>query len=246
VGPTLSSLVTASLLLGQTAGAPATPPSTGGVVVPAPVVEQPRSTSKFSTWRQDRPILSRIQGWFGKKDTAEPGVVTGNQTVEPPTAIPQATTPALTPKGNDFPRKLPNPNNLGQPTEAPPAKTLQSVTFQKPVAATGSTTTTVVAAPTAGAASPILPSLVDKIGRDEKFEWITGQYEIEKGQPVLYYATPETVDPHKGRVALQPQQADLSKLQRGDLISVRGQLSTTGGSAVYRLTSADLIERPKR
>ena len=233
MGPTLSGLLAASLLLGQTAGAPGTAaPTTGGAVVPAPGVEPARSTSKFSSWRQDRPILSRVQGWFGRKDTAAPYIQPGNQTVEPPAALPLGTPPVAAPKGNDFPRKLPNPNNQGLPTEAPPVKAVLPVTFQKPVAA--------------ATASPILPSLVDKIGRDDKFEWITGQYEIENGRPVIYYATPETVDPHKGRVALNPQQADLGKLQRGDLVSVRGQLATSGGAPVYRLTSADLIERPKR
>ncbi len=233
MGPTLSSLLAASLLLGQTAGAPGTvSPPTGGTVVPAPVA----GASKLSTWRQDRPILTRIQGWFGKKDTTGTAIPSGNQTAEPPQAIqPGTTTPAVTPplKANDFPRRLPSTNNLGQPTEITPVVPVKPVAFQKPVAVST-------------AASPILPALVDKIGRDEKFEWITGQYEIENGRPVIYYATPETVDPHKGRVVLNPLQTDLSKLQRGDLISVRGQLATSAGAPVYRLTNADLIERPKR
>ena len=97
--------------------------------------------------------------------------------------------------------------------------------------------------------NPILPNLVNKIGRDEKFEWITGQIEVENGNFVMYYATPETVDKYNGRIALVPQKADLSQFRHGDLVSVRGQLaqrpSSQGMVPIYRITHASLIERPK-
>jgi uncharacterized cupin superfamily protein len=95
------------------------------------------------------------------------------------------------------------------------------------------------------AATPILPINANRIGRDEKFAWVTGQLEIEKGRFVLYYATPETVDTHHGRIQLNPQKIDMTQFRTGDLVSVRGQLRA-GASPVYQLTGADLIERPKR
>jgi uncharacterized cupin superfamily protein len=96
-----------------------------------------------------------------------------------------------------------------------------------------------------GASSPILPGNANRIGRDEKFEWVTGQLEVEKGRFVLYYATTETVDPHRGRIQLNPQKIDMTQFRNGDLVCVHGQMRA-GVNPVYQLTSADLIERPKR
>jgi hypothetical protein len=87
------------------------------------------------------------------------------------------------------------------------------------------------------------------MGRDEKFEWVTGQLEIENGNYVIYYATPETIDKYNGRIVLSPQKADMSQFRKGDLVSVRGELiqrsSANGMIPVYRITHASLIERPK-
>jgi hypothetical protein len=88
--------------------------------------------------------------------------------------------------------------------------------------------------------------LAQRIGRDEKFEWVTGQLEMENGRYVLYYATPETVDPHHGKIVLSPAKVDMKTFRTGDLVSARGQLHTGRTGAAYHLTSADLIERPKR
>ena len=103
--------------------------------------------------------------------------------------------------------------------------------------------------PAKAAKTPIFSQFANKIGRDEKFEWITGQLEIENGVPVIYYATPETVDSHNGRIVLQPQQVSLKDLHQGDLVCVRGQIgqqaTARGLTPVYRLTEANLIERPK-
>ena len=100
------------------------------------------------------------------------------------------------------------------------------------------------------AKSPIRPDLANKIGRDEKFEWITGQFEIESGVFVLYYATPETVDKYNGRIVLQAEKADLKQFRRGDLVSVRGlvtQRQTTQGIVpTYHVSMASLIDRPKQ
>lgn len=159
---------------------------------------------------------------------------------EPPLGQPDAT-----PSGTgDFPHRMPNPQSRAGTSEptiatAAPRQPLEGsrsavnpATFQK-----------------ANEKSPIRPALVNKIGRDEKFEWITGQLVTENGGFVIYYATPETVDAYHGRVALQPQ-TDMSKFRSGDLISVRGQLVQRGGrigraGPVYRVTAADLIERAR-
>ena len=81
------------------------------------------------------------------------------------------------------------------------------------------------AAPANTVKYPIRPQLTEKIGRDDNFEWITGQLEIEKGKHVIYYATPETIDKYKGRLVLDAAKTDLSKLRPGDLISVRAAKS---------------------
>jgi uncharacterized cupin superfamily protein len=148
---------------------------------------------------------------------------------------PMSETPP-TPGSTDFPRKL--PNSVTQP-KAPsesstPAKDL--------------TQTTQIVPPTVK--SPILPQLANKMGRDEKFEWITGQLERENGNFVLYYATPETVDKYNGRIVLVPDnKTDLTQFRKGDLVSVRGTVTqrqtTQGAVPLYRVTIANLIERPK-
>ena len=95
--------------------------------------------------------------------------------------------------------------------------------------------------------SPISAQFANRIGRDENFEWITGQLETEGGQFVLYFATPETIEKYHGRIVLQLQKVEMKDLHRGDLVSVRGQLIEHAGVApVYRLTAASLIERAKQ
>jgi uncharacterized cupin superfamily protein len=241
------SLLAASMLLGQSSEPPVY--SGKSVVPPAPTMQQaqpaPSSQRPILGWfnREDRPVFSKIQGWW-KKDQPE----TPAKYIPPPPSsrireseAPPPTTTA--PPANDFPRKLPNPASQA-PIKAEPiakeapvaAKEIQQTSLQIPAATTSTK-------------SPILPNLVNKIGRDEKFEWITGQIEVENGNFVMYYATPETVDKYNGRIALVPQKADLSQFRRGDLVSVRGQLaqrpSSQGMVPIYRITHASLIERPK-
>jgi hypothetical protein len=231
-------LLAASMLLGQTQPAAPTP-----LIIqqaPVQVVPQPAPARPGFGWfsREDRPIITKIQTWFKRdsqsstqqppflqpasnsklRETAPPPLVAPSRPVEP-------TTPA------DFPRKLPS---TGTPT---PGKTVQQTNLQQAAEATN-------------VKSPILKQLAEKIGRDEKFEWITGQLEIENGTPVLYYSTPETVDKYNGRIVLMPQKVDMKSFRRGDLLSVRGQLAQRsalqGATPVYRLTDANLIERPKQ
>ena len=100
-----------------------------------------------------------------------------------------------------------------------------------------------------GAKSPIHAQFTDRIGRDDRFEWITGQLEVEYNNLVIYYATPETVDKYHGRVVVIAPQNELNAFKRGDLISVRGQLmqrpTGQGIVPVYRIEQGHLIERPR-
>ncbi len=252
-------LMAASLLLGQVTDVPpgpASPPSgkvyvynNGQFVAPGdtsrPGLFGSSSTviSPAPTPEPRRPFLARLQSWFGRRNSNNAGTVSPIETAPPPLIVPGATpgsgTPAMPPASGrpatgDYPRKMPISLKDTTPDKAARA-TLSNETLS-PVA--------MKALPTMFP-TPILPANVNRIGRDEKFEWLTGQLEMEKGQYVLYYATPETVDPHHGRLILNPNRVDMHAFRSGDLISVRGRI-TGHATAVYALTSADLIEHAKR
>ncbi len=194
--------------------------------------------------REDRPIMSKIQGWF-KRDTqdtpAQPAKLFGPRTTNTPRDIvtppPVITSPPTVPS-NDVPRKLPNPSSQnGQPRD---------------LIVSASTTSKVTEAPAVQQSTvryPIAAQFTNKIGRDDKWEWATGQIEVENGYYVLYYATPETEDSHRGRIVILPVQVDMSQFRRGDLISVQGSLARgqtkMGVVPVYRISHASLIERAK-
>jgi len=251
-------LMAASLLLGQTTELPPGPavqPSgkvyvyKDGQVVPLSDTQRSGlfspSTGIVSSSEPRRPILSRIQGWFGKRNNNS-GTINTIETPPPPLIAPSPS-PAMPPAtGNpapqvpgavpgEYPRKM--PITFKEPTSSNEVRTLPISEALSPAAM--QTLPTPIK-------TPILPANLNRIGRDEKFEWVTGQLEMEKGQYVLYYATPETVDPHHGRVVLNPSKIDLRSFHSGDLISVRGHLATGHASVVYHLTSADLIEHAKR
>jgi hypothetical protein len=228
------SLMAASLMLGQATDIPPGPavqPS-GKVYVYnngqlVPYGESPRSESRH-------PILHRIHGWFGKRNNTVPsGPAMTVETAPPPLITPNAGAvkdnaappmpPATVPTG-DYPRKM--PLSFGPP--APITETVSPAAMHS--------------LPTP-AKTPISPANLNRVGRDEKFEWVTGQLEMEKGQQVLYYATPETVDPHHGRIVLNPLRVDMRSFHSGDLISVHGHLNPNG---VYLLTNADLIEQARK
>ncbi|MSQ96169.1 MAG: hypothetical protein EXR98_16675 [Gemmataceae bacterium] len=234
-----SGLLAASMLLGQP-GDPPSEKSGGKTVGPAPMATQP-SFRPVIGWlsREERPTFSRFGSWF-KRDQKDPPKDAPIVQTKPGPALP----PVKDPASNDFPRKLPNPSSqsktpaaaLAKGRSARAPKEVQQVTLQQ------------IATPKS-AKSPISTQLANKIGRDEKFEWITGQLEIENGNHVLYYATPETIDKYHGRIVLLPQQVDMTQFKKGDLVSVRGtvtQRQTTQGMVpIYRITMASLIERPK-
>ena len=261
-----TSVLAAGMFLGQ-GGEPATgksiitstspTPLTTQFVQPGPVVQQgpvlgqptqpqqPQSRPILGWFsREDRPIVSKIQGWF-KRDTQEtpatPTKMFGPRTSNiqrDVTAPPPVITSPPTVPANDFPRKLPNPSSQnGQP---------------KDLILSSSSSTKVIDSPSvqqAKAKYPISAQFTNKIGRDEKWEWATGQVEVENGYYVLYYATSETVDSHNGRIVLLPVQVDMKQFNRGDLISVQGALARgqtkAGVVPVYRITNASLIERGK-
>jgi hypothetical protein len=243
VNPFISSgLLAASMVLGQT-GEPPAAIQQAQAQTPAPGQQPSRPIFGWFT-REDRPVMSRIQGWFkrdskdGAKDspTSPPKDAVIRETVVPATVQPKPSTPS-----NDFPRRMPQPQSQGtMPRESfaqGNSTDIQQATLKQ------------VALPS-NAKNPILPQFADKIGRDEKFEWITGQIEIEDGKHVLYYSVPEVIDQFHGRIFLAPEKVDLTKFKKGDLISVRGQLlqrqTAQGIVPIYRLSEANLIERPKQ
>jgi hypothetical protein len=260
------SLMAASLLLGQSADVPAQtplPPSTkvyvynNGVLVPASNAEKASFVGQTTT-EDNHPILTRIQSWFTRRSSdrnsetvvstpmpasasAQPVSVTTTTMPTATTMVKVQTAPAQavmspTAGGDAYPRKMPAAYQ-----SAPSNSDVMVVT-------TNSTPPSAVAGSALPAPSPnpILPANANRIGRDEKFGWITGQLAIEKNQYVLYYATPETVDTYHGRILLNPQKVDMRNYHNGDLISVHGHLSAGHGTAIYQLTGADLIDRAKR
>ena len=254
------SLVAAGLLLGQTSDAPVVnaPPYApkvyifnNGVLTPAN--DSPRTglfgrkDTTAPTTEPNRPILSKIQSWFKKGSDPAPVV----STPEPPVI---ATTPKMPPaqaSPAELPKRLPvAPTTTVPKTEVQiiPQKGEVPATPQKSSMApkTDYITPTSLKQTTLSAKTPILPANVNRIGHEEKFAWITGQLEVEKGKLVLYYATPETVDRYHGHLVLVPQQVDMRSFQSGDLISVHGHLGSRGGSTTYFLGDASLIERAKR
>lgn len=93
-------------------------------------------------------------------------------------------------------------------------------------------------------ANPVNPKLVNKIGHEDDYSWVTGQLFQENGQWLVRYATPDTVDRFNGAFLLGLQ-GTMQGVRPGDLVSVRGTVvpNPRGGVAVYRVTSVDLIER---
>jgi hypothetical protein len=219
-------------------------PSPPTLLPPQPTQPTPRPILGFFRGTEERPILSKIQGWFKRDDQKEPqgqqprgGAVIRETPPAAPVLNPAPAPSPSPPPVTDFPRRMPNPTSKATMPADPLAKEIQQTNLQQ------------IAVPKAGK-SPILPELANKVGRDEKFEWITGQLEIENGNFVLYYATPETVDKFHGRIVLLTDKADLKQYRRGDLLSVRGQVSQRqtmqGMVPIYHVTLASMIERPKQ
>jgi hypothetical protein len=245
-------VLAASMMLGQSPDAVPQPIGknytySGGVLVPVNDGLPPAvAAQKPPAPEAKHPILDRIKGWFKRdpEDGHRPHTIGGNAKVDGSPAMPAAEFGV--PEAIEMPNKAlpagpaPKADAVGtQPTStaAPKTQVVGSVSLKS----TPADATKVVPAEH----SPIRPGNADRIGRDEKFEWVTGQLELEKGHFILYYATPQTVDTYHGRIQLNPQKVDMRQFHSGDLISVRGQLRA-GATPVYALTSADIIEKAKK
>lgn len=254
-------MLAATLLLGQVQevqiipqplpqSTPGRPSIFSGFSQSSTVQQQPQQSRPLFPWlqREERPSWkSKMQGWFGRKDQQEPPLQQKQTFIQPQRGattiiegIPTNNSPLIVPSSPtplDFPKKMPSPSSQNTlPKEIP----FNTASATKPVQQTNLQT------PMSSARSPILPQLADKIGRDEKFAWITGQLEVENGMYVLYYATPETVDQYNGRIVLQPQQADMSSFRRGSLVSVNGDViqrqTAQGNSPAYRVRDIQRID----
>jgi len=256
------SLVAAGFLLGQTPDTPAFTPTpatpkvyyfNNGALVPANDAPRTGLFGRRDGSEPNRPILTKIQGWFKRGNDPKPVV----STPEPPTLAPLQVMPSVQGNPAELPKKLPTaPQNFAPKADIQiipqkgadtPGKNDPLPVPQKSGAASkpnALTPASLTQTPTS-AKTPILPANVNRIGRDDKFAWVTGQLEIEKGRYVLYYATPETVDTYHGHIVLMPQQVDMQSFQSGDLISVHGHLGSRGGSTIYYLSDANMIDRAK-
>jgi hypothetical protein len=204
---------------------------------PVPVVTE-RST-----------ILSRIQGFFGKKsevETVEPAPIVMQQQVDPSQPGPFRLMQRL-PAGPQ-----PSGNNLGVPiTPAPlpaaPAKVLLPISYQgvppseaSDVLNAGATQSSVV--PSTGP-SRISQDLIGKVGHETDYSWITGQLRVENGSYVIHYAAPDVVDAHHGSVVLTSER-EIRGFQDGDFVSIRGSLAgRANGRTLYRVTHMDRLPR---
>ncbi len=142
-----------------------------------------------------------------------------------PAAAPSAPGSAVVPAGQAV---------LGKPTVSPAG--FQPVTIQ-------SAPSKPLPAQVSQASGVIRPELVNKIGHEQDYNWITGQLHIENGSPLLYYATPQTVDRFGGRVVLSSN-LDLSNFRSGDLVSVHGNIvESESPITLYHATEIDLLER---
>jgi hypothetical protein len=237
------------MMLGQSGAAPySEPASTSGgatqtVIIPSNSSEAPPPRRGLFGAREDRPILSRIQSWFGRRNDTP----TATETTIPSSSTPYITPPSAAPTpapASEYHRRMPSPTSKA--TDHSDTIVAERVvsdqagapsSFGTPVASTSYTTS---------ASSPLRPATALKVGRDEKFAWITGQLEIENGVYVLYYATPETVDKHNGRIVLQTN-VDMKQFQRGDLVCAQGEvqdrIGLRGGNVVYRASNVGLIEK---
>jgi len=214
--------------------------------------------------RSEEPT-PRPNGTFGNRGTViidDGKSFPGSTTAEPPLGLP-TTAPSSTPlpplspsppqrlpvgpSGGSAPVQSPAPGpfKLSGHSDAGSSDNLIPSFKSATVPASSPATVPTAKIPTSAAelaARPnrITPSLADKVGRDDKFEWITGQLRQENGRWVIWYATPEVIDPYEGHLPLLTD-ADLSKFHDGDLVSVHGSVVTQGRSPAYRTTRVDLI-----
>jgi hypothetical protein len=233
----LSGLVAASLLLGQNGQVQVIGPmqASGGTYTGGTVQQQLSLTPPVEMPPPPRPFLNRVRSWFGRDNSQPTGMPAQGTTVN---TEPRPATPYITPPpsgGSDYPRRMPAINSAAPVPAGQPVAVGSGPVSTNPSEFAASLRKT-----------PLRPALANKVGRDDKFAWITGQLEIENGTYVIYYATPETIDPHNGRLVLAPQ-IDMKQFRPGDLITVEGQVQTRaslrGNTASYRVVNAGVVEK---
>lgn len=217
-----------------------------------------------SVVQEERPnIFSRISGFFKKSDAPETIYNT-----EPPVEAPRANPfrlmqrlpsgqPANEPGTIAIPTSVPGTTQVppapvkvnpvtyqavppGQPAPAP-----QSVPAVKPVAGMTVSGSNVIKSTDLPPSRPnrISPELVNKVGHEADYSWITGQLRIENGLYVIHYAPPEVIDQYHGSLVLTSER-DLRGFQDGDFVSVRGRVAGgVNGRMMYRLQSIDRLQR---
>jgi hypothetical protein len=110
---------------------------------------------------------------------------------------------------------------------------------------------------TMGTVTVLRPSLsgeandLDKAGHEKDYSWITGRLARDNGRWVIRYAGPNEVDRFGGRLVLTGN-ADLSKVQHGDLVCVLGQVVNIGrpivsgtAGAAYQVREINVIEHAR-
>ncbi len=180
---------------------------------------------RLATWgrplsERSRPgLIQRIREWFGRGDTGHGDCACQGQTI--PHQLGQQ------------PAAFPSVQTAGRPAtpqtrEPELARPVAAVQFRpQPVAQP----------------SKINPRLIDKIGHEDDYSWITGQLDHANGRWIIRYATPDTVDRFGGQVILAPG-LDMGSLRPGDLVSATGQVLGAGSSGtLYRAVSINLVER---
>lgn len=262
VAPSFS-LVTAALLVAQSPE-PAAPGKTcacakkqagAAVQYVEPVAEQ-TTTSRRSFFGRDtstpteRPILSKIQSWFGKKSEPTPTAAPA-YTAEPPQSLRMAPSlparPTTTEPAALAPQAYPTaPARAVTPTQhqtvvTPGVSVVPSATSTVATTNSAPVVQTTIVPPSRP--NRISPDLVSKVGHAEDYSWVTGQIRIENGVHVLHFAPPEVVDPHQGSFVLTSDR-DLRNLSDGAYVCVRGFVGgrSTGGTT-YRVTAVDVLPR---
>jgi hypothetical protein len=242
----IGSTVVASLLLGQVGSPHAMPvqrgPISSGYVVSGPVVPE---QGPVRTWFSK---LFRRQQHCPECAAAQRATFVSHGHVAqavPTESVTYANVPEAAPSEPIANTMVPGaaPQRMPQGTPPLPQVTVEAAD-EGPLVIPPADQLVPVSLVATEARGPILPALANKMGRDEKFAWVTGQLEIENGKRILYYDSPDSNDPCKGRVVLVTD-ADLSKLGQGDLVSAAGSLQGPPvPGAVFVATSVTLIETP--
>lgn len=247
MSPTWSGLVAAGLFLGQSGPVQVIGPTqTSGGSYTGGSVQQQMYVSPPIESAPRRPFLTRLRSWLGGESSSE--VRMEGNVADPRSNTPYIHVPAA--PQQEYPRRMPTVTNApatpAPQSSAVPAGQPVSVQTAQPAPSAGQISATTADIARTNRSTPLRPQVANKVGRDDKFAWITGQLEVEHGTYVIYYATPETIDQYHGRLVLQPA-VDMKQYRPGDLVTVEGQVQNRpglrGGSITYRVANIGLVER---